>query len=168
MLINSVFGLLVPLAAYHGEGWMMAVRFIQGLGEGPIVPCTHAMLSNWIPPSERSKLGAFVYAGECRGRRCARTALSCTGWFRVTANGIHIPTFLIFEVQQKREVENAHKRRSNLVKIFKFKNFVSCGRGPGRPWSCRIAIFAYGDPMLNRWPLDDYSVATCRKEFRAL
>lgn len=63
MLINSVFGLLVPLAANHGEGWMIVVRFVQGLGEGPIVPCTHAMLSNWIPPNERSKLGAFVYAG---------------------------------------------------------------------------------------------------------
>ncbi|KAJ1524954.1 hypothetical protein ONE63_009810 [Megalurothrips usitatus] len=63
MLINSVFGLLVPLAASQGEGWMIAVRFVQGLGEGPIVPCTHAMLSNWIPPTERSKLGAFVYAG---------------------------------------------------------------------------------------------------------
>ncbi|XP_034254948.1 putative inorganic phosphate cotransporter [Thrips palmi] len=63
MLINSVFGVLVPLAAYQGEGWMITVRFIQGLGEGPIVPCTHAMLSSWIPPNERSKLGAFVYAG---------------------------------------------------------------------------------------------------------
>ncbi|XP_067010645.2 putative inorganic phosphate cotransporter isoform X2 [Anabrus simplex] len=63
MLINSVFGFLVPVAARHGFGWLIAVRFIQGLGEGPIVPCTHAMLAKWIPPNERSRMGAFVYAG---------------------------------------------------------------------------------------------------------
>lgn len=33
MLINSLFGLLVPLAANSGYWWLMAVRFIQGLGE---------------------------------------------------------------------------------------------------------------------------------------
>lgn len=33
MLINSLFGLLVPLAANCGIWWLIAVRFIQGLGE---------------------------------------------------------------------------------------------------------------------------------------
>lgn len=109
MLINSVFGLVVPIAADLGFWWLIAVRFIQGLGEvsriieqvqsekplepanaytgekccwyvfsllyillvfnckisgqGPIVPCTHALLAKWIPPNERSRMGAFVYAG---------------------------------------------------------------------------------------------------------
>ncbi|KAJ8922177.1 hypothetical protein NQ315_004112 [Exocentrus adspersus] len=63
MLINSVFGLLVPVAAHMGLWWLITVRFIQGLGEGPIVPCTHALLAKWIPPNERSRMGAFVYAG---------------------------------------------------------------------------------------------------------
>ncbi|KAF7994577.1 hypothetical protein HCN44_004049 [Aphidius gifuensis] len=63
MLINSLFGLLVPYAAESGYWWLMTVRFIQGLGEGPIVPCTHALLAKWIPPNERSRMGAAVYAG---------------------------------------------------------------------------------------------------------
>ncbi|KAF5292856.1 hypothetical protein FQR65_LT11108 [Abscondita terminalis] len=63
MLINSVFSFLVPISATWGSGWLMACRFIQGLGEGPIVPCTHALLAKWIPPNERSRMGAFVYAG---------------------------------------------------------------------------------------------------------
>ncbi|XP_066246488.1 putative inorganic phosphate cotransporter [Euwallacea similis] len=63
MLINSVFGLLVPISAKLGLGWLLAVRFIQGLGEGPIVPCSHALLAKWIPPNERSRMGSFVYAG---------------------------------------------------------------------------------------------------------
>ncbi|CAH2265151.1 jg9301 [Pararge aegeria aegeria] len=63
MLINSVFGLLVPIAAEADYKWLILVRFIQGLGEGPIVPCSHAMLAKWIPPNERSRMGAAVYAG---------------------------------------------------------------------------------------------------------
>lgn len=34
------------------------------LPQGPIVPCTHALLAKWIPPNERSRMGAFVYAGQ--------------------------------------------------------------------------------------------------------
>ena len=45
MLINSVFAFLVPIAAREGGViGLIVIRFIQGLGEGPIVPCTHAML----------------------------------------------------------------------------------------------------------------------------
>lgn len=63
MLINSVFAFFVPIAAELGVGWLIVCRFIQGLGEGPIVPCTHALLAKWIPPNERSRMGAFIYAG---------------------------------------------------------------------------------------------------------
>ncbi len=63
MLINSVFAFVVPISAQGGIVWLCICRFIQGLGEGPIVPCTHALLAKWIPPGERSRMGAFVYAG---------------------------------------------------------------------------------------------------------
>lgn len=33
MLINSLFGLLVPISARTGYWWLIIVRFIQGLGE---------------------------------------------------------------------------------------------------------------------------------------
>lgn len=64
MFINSVFAFLVPVAAREGGVvWLCVVRFIQGLGEGPIVPCTHALLAKWIPPNERSRVGAAIYSG---------------------------------------------------------------------------------------------------------
>ncbi|XP_063696887.1 putative inorganic phosphate cotransporter isoform X2 [Culicoides brevitarsis] len=64
MFINSAFAFLVPVAAREGGlFWLCVVRFIQGLGEGPIVPCTHALLAKWIPPNERSRVGAAVYSG---------------------------------------------------------------------------------------------------------
>lgn len=64
MLLNSVSAFIVPIATFKGD-WvgLAVVRFIQGLGEGPIVPCTHALLAKWIPPNERSRMGAAVYAG---------------------------------------------------------------------------------------------------------
>lgn len=71
MLLNSVFAFLVPVAARQGGLFgLCVVRFIQGLGEGPIVPCTHAMLAKWIPPNERSRMGAMVYAGNYFGLLC--------------------------------------------------------------------------------------------------
>lgn len=40
MLINSVFAFLVPVSASWGIGWLIAIRFIQGLGEVSTVgPC---------------------------------------------------------------------------------------------------------------------------------
>ncbi|KAH8395974.1 hypothetical protein KR222_000604 [Zaprionus bogoriensis] len=64
MLINSVAAFFVPVAAREG-GYiaLCVVRLIQGLGEGPIVPCTHALLAKWTPPDERSRASAAVYAG---------------------------------------------------------------------------------------------------------
>ncbi|EDW26590.1 GL12902 [Drosophila persimilis] len=64
MMLNSVAAFVVPVSAREGGPIPLGVvRFIQGLGEGPIVPCTHSLLAVWIPPDERSRAGAAVYAG---------------------------------------------------------------------------------------------------------
>ncbi|KAH8301021.1 hypothetical protein KR044_011540, partial [Drosophila immigrans] len=64
MMLNSIVAFVVPVSARKGGYIALCVaRFVQGLGEGPIVPCTHAMLAQWIPPGERSRSGAAVYAG---------------------------------------------------------------------------------------------------------
>jgi len=63
MLITAIFSLVTPLAARTGKGALIFVRVIQGLGEGVTNPSMHALLAKWAPPLERSKLGAFVYAG---------------------------------------------------------------------------------------------------------
>ena len=39
----------------------------SGLGEGVTFPVMHAMLSNWAPPLELSKLSTFVYTGSTLG-----------------------------------------------------------------------------------------------------
>lgn len=42
---------------------LIAVRFLEGLGEGTTFPALSALLAMWIPLNERSKLGALVFGG---------------------------------------------------------------------------------------------------------
>ncbi|KAM6460054.1 sialin isoform 1-T1 [Liasis olivaceus] len=63
ILGTAVFTLFTPLAADLGAGFLIAVRVLEGLGEGVTFPAMHAMWSNWAPPLERSKLLSISYAG---------------------------------------------------------------------------------------------------------
>ncbi|XP_029818706.1 sialin isoform X3 [Manacus vitellinus] len=60
---TSIFTLLTPLAANLGVGYLIAVRALEGLGEGVTFPAMHSMWSSWAPPLERSKLLSISYAG---------------------------------------------------------------------------------------------------------
>lgn len=60
---TAVFTLFTPLAADLGVGYLIAVRALEGLGEGVTFPAMHAMWSSWAPPLERSKLLSISYAG---------------------------------------------------------------------------------------------------------
>lgn len=63
VLGTSVFTLLTPIAADLGVGTLIALRALEGLGEGVTFPAMHAMWSSWAPPLERSKLLSISYAG---------------------------------------------------------------------------------------------------------
>lgn len=45
----------------------MTLRILLGVSQGFIFPCVHTLLATWVPPSERSRLGTFVYAGSPLG-----------------------------------------------------------------------------------------------------
>lgn len=77
MLVTAVFSLVTPWAANMGLHYLVAVRILQGLGEGVTNPSMHALLAQWVPPLERSILGAFVYAGTQIG---TVIALPVSGW----------------------------------------------------------------------------------------
>ena len=57
----------MPIAAKIDFRLLIATRVIEGLGEGVTFPVMHAMLSEWAPPLERSKLATFIYAGTMMG-----------------------------------------------------------------------------------------------------
>jgi len=63
VLCTSLLTILTPVAAKAGIGPMIAVRILEGFGEGVTFPAFHAILSRWVPYSERTKISTFVYAG---------------------------------------------------------------------------------------------------------
>lgn len=63
LLLTSILTIFTHLAAEAGPTVVMGLRFVEGLGEGVLFPAMHALLGKWIPPMERSKLPAFIFAG---------------------------------------------------------------------------------------------------------
>lgn len=62
-LLNIIFTLLTPTAAYAGWGFLLAIRILEGMMGGVTLPATHVLLSKWSPKSEMSRLSSAVYAG---------------------------------------------------------------------------------------------------------
>ncbi|XP_060523249.1 sialin [Cylas formicarius] len=77
VLITAVFTLLSPVAARTSFPLFILVRVLEGMGEGVTFPSMHAMLAKWVPPLERSKFGAYVYAGANFG---TIISLPLSGW----------------------------------------------------------------------------------------
>ncbi|XP_031833740.1 putative inorganic phosphate cotransporter isoform X2 [Nomia melanderi] len=64
MLICGALNILTPIAAkYGGLMAVCACRVCMGLCQSCLLPCTHTLLSKWTNPNERSRFGAFAYAG---------------------------------------------------------------------------------------------------------
>ncbi|XP_030380952.1 putative inorganic phosphate cotransporter [Scaptodrosophila lebanonensis] len=63
VLVTAIFTLLTPFAAHWDLPLLVLVRILEGMGEGVTYPAMHAMLAHWIPPLERNKFAAIVYAG---------------------------------------------------------------------------------------------------------
>ncbi|KAJ8284991.1 hypothetical protein COCON_G00038410 [Conger conger] len=63
ILGTALFTLVTPVAADLGAGYLIAVRVLEGVGEGVTFPAMHAMWATWAPPMERSRLLTMSYAG---------------------------------------------------------------------------------------------------------
>ncbi|XP_072029826.1 sialin-like [Amphiura filiformis] len=56
VLCTSFLSLLTPLAASAGVGWFIALRILEGIGEGVTYPAMYAIMAHWAPKYERSKM----------------------------------------------------------------------------------------------------------------
>lgn len=64
ILSTAFFTLITPITVYWGGARaLIALRFVEGLGEGTTFPALSALLASWIPLNERSKLGSLVFGG---------------------------------------------------------------------------------------------------------
>eukprot|EP00911_Craspedida_sp_UC1_P001061 UC1_evm1s797 len=66
VLVTTLLTLLTPLVA-HNMPALLALRVVEGFGEGVTYPAMHAIWSVWAPPLERSKLAAIGYSGAYLG-----------------------------------------------------------------------------------------------------
>ncbi|KAK7082383.1 hypothetical protein SK128_002997 [Halocaridina rubra] len=64
VLVTSILTLLTPVVANTKiTPLLIALRVVEGLGEGVTFPAMNSLMARWIPPLERSRMSAFVYAG---------------------------------------------------------------------------------------------------------
>ncbi|CAF1569431.1 unnamed protein product [Adineta ricciae] len=70
LLLLFILNLLMPItistitSAFKINYYLTAlVRLIQGLCAGCAFPASHGIVANWCPPSERGRMGGFIYSG---------------------------------------------------------------------------------------------------------
>ncbi|XP_060522415.1 putative inorganic phosphate cotransporter [Cylas formicarius] len=66
ILSTAVFTLITPWVIYSSNGnWkvLVALRVLEGIGEGTTYPALTALLAKWVPLQERGTIGSIVYAG---------------------------------------------------------------------------------------------------------
>lgn len=64
MLVSTICTILIPkVASEAGATGIIVLRFLIGLGQGPIYPSLNVVLSHWAPLTERGRLGALIFAG---------------------------------------------------------------------------------------------------------
>lgn len=72
MFLCGVFNVIMPIVA---SKWslpaVLVCRVGVGLSQACMLPCTHTLLSKWVPPSERARLGENV------SKTCVQNILSC-------------------------------------------------------------------------------------------
>jgi len=64
---TSCLTMITPLSTYMGTGFLIGVRFLEGLFEGMTYPSIHAIWAKWAPPLERSRLAAVAFSGSYVG-----------------------------------------------------------------------------------------------------
>lgn len=67
VLITSVLTLLTPLAANVGVEMLVAVRVLEGIGEGVTFPAYNAVLACWVPAHDRTRFSTFAFSGALFG-----------------------------------------------------------------------------------------------------
>ncbi|XP_029106726.1 sialin-like isoform X4 [Scleropages formosus] len=145
ILGTVVFTLLTPLAADLGAGYLIAVRILEGVGEGVTFPAMHAMWASWAPPLERSRLVTISYAGAQLG---TVVALPLSGqicfyldWTYVfyVFGAVGLLWFLLWTLLVS-DGPDSHRRISPQEKRYitcSLKNEVGCGFC-SRLWLCSI------------------------------
>ncbi|KAJ8672811.1 hypothetical protein QAD02_004071 [Eretmocerus hayati] len=56
----SAFNVITPFVSEYGHVPVIISRVAMGLSQGCLIPCVHTLMSRWVPPTERARLGSLV------------------------------------------------------------------------------------------------------------
>ncbi|KAH8026747.1 hypothetical protein HPB51_024246 [Rhipicephalus microplus] len=62
-LFTGLLSLLIPVAAHAGVSYLIAVRVLQGIGEGVTYPAIEAQVAHWIPVNQRATAVSLIHTG---------------------------------------------------------------------------------------------------------
>ncbi|XP_042911814.1 putative inorganic phosphate cotransporter isoform X2 [Parasteatoda tepidariorum] len=63
VLSTAILTLLTPLVVSWGLVPFLVLRFLEGIGEGACYPSVIAIISNWSPKLERSRITSIIFTG---------------------------------------------------------------------------------------------------------
>jgi MFS family permease len=67
VLCTSVLSMFSPVVVNASVWLLVALRILEGIGEGVTFSAMHSLLGQWAPPLERSVLSTFAYSGVFAG-----------------------------------------------------------------------------------------------------
>ncbi|KAF5285906.1 hypothetical protein FQA39_LY04367 [Lamprigera yunnana] len=68
ILSTAILTVITPFVVKAGDWpWLIFLRICIGLGEGIAFPSLSAILSKWVPSSERARIGTLVFSGAQMG-----------------------------------------------------------------------------------------------------
>lgn len=62
-LFTGLLSLLIPIASHAGVYYLVAVRILQGIGEGVTYPAIEAQIAHWIPVNQRATAISLIHTG---------------------------------------------------------------------------------------------------------
>ncbi|XP_017154211.1 sialin-like [Drosophila miranda] len=65
--VTGICELLSPTAINFGAYYLITLRVLMGIAQGPIFPGLNGLLSSWVPKKERSTLGTLCFSGSTMG-----------------------------------------------------------------------------------------------------
>jgi len=67
IFLSAIGSLLTPVCAHTSFALLIACRIMMGLGQAVLYPCYQVVVSNWAPPSEKSRMTILGTTGNTWG-----------------------------------------------------------------------------------------------------
>ncbi|CAL8084060.1 unnamed protein product [Calicophoron daubneyi] len=92
----SISDICLPYIASLGYQPLIALRILEGLFEGAMMPLMACLIGRWVPPNERSRFTAFIFSGCQIGTVCGQVIAGFLSQTREYTNKDSEPTYISY------------------------------------------------------------------------